>query len=280
VATVTITEFTDPGCPFAWSAEPARRRLEWLYGEQLQWRLRMVGLAEHGDDAVRAGFTPERQASVFADLARTYGMPIDTSVRPRMAATLPACRAVVATRCNAPESERAVLRALRVLNFSGRLLDDTQTLRDAAELADISGEELETWMSDVDTADALAEDLRLARDPTPAALALADKLSATPEGGHRYTCPSYELQRDHEQLSIPGFQPVAAYEMAVANLAPSIERRAEPSDVAEVLRWAGEPLASAEVAAVCGIDLRAARERLGRVAGERHIGADGLWSPA
>jgi hypothetical protein len=40
MATVTITEFTDPGCPFAWSAEPARRRLQWLYGEQLEWRLR------------------------------------------------------------------------------------------------------------------------------------------------------------------------------------------------------------------------------------------------
>jgi len=25
---VRITEFTDPGCPWAWSAEPARRRLD------------------------------------------------------------------------------------------------------------------------------------------------------------------------------------------------------------------------------------------------------------
>ena len=287
MASVTITEFTDPGCPVAWSAEPARRRLSWLYGEQLEWRPRMVGLAEHGDEIVRRGFTPERQAATLKHLAETYGMPIDTSVRPRMAATMPACRAVVATRCNAPESERAVLRALRVLNWSGRLLDETETLRDAAALAGIDGDDLESWMSDVDTDEALADDLRLARDPTPAALALVHKLARTGEGdgdgdgdtgGYRYTCPSYELRCGEDTLSVPGMQPAASYEVAVANLAPELERRAEPSGVAEVLRWAGEPLASAEVAAVSGIDLRDAREQLGRVATERHLGADGLWS--
>jgi hypothetical protein len=31
------------------------------------------------------------------------------------------------------------------------------------------------------------------------------------------------------------------------------------------------------VASVCGIDLDDARERLGRVAQEEHIGFDGLW---
>ena len=30
--------FTDPACPFAFSAEPARRRLRWHYGDQLRWR--------------------------------------------------------------------------------------------------------------------------------------------------------------------------------------------------------------------------------------------------
>jgi hypothetical protein len=35
--------------------------------------------------------------------------------------------------------------------------------------------------------------------------------------------------------------------------------------------------AFAEVAAVCGIGLDEARERLGRVATEEHVGFDGLW---
>ena len=67
-------------------------------------------------------------------------------------------------------------------------------------------------------------------------------------------------------------------EVAIANLAPSLTRRPDPADVTEVLQWAGEPLATAEVAAVCGIDREEAREQLGRVATEQHIGFDGLWS--
>jgi 2-hydroxychromene-2-carboxylate isomerase len=278
MSAITITEYTDPGCPFAWSAEPARRRLQWLYGDQLDWRVRLVGLSENGADVERRGFTPERQSSAFKRLAAAHGMPIDTSVRARMAATIPACRAVVATRLNAPGSERTILRALRVLHFSGRLLDEPETLRDAAEMAGLDGDQLESWMSAADTQAALAEDLRLARDPAPGARALAHKLASTPDGGHRYTCPSYELERDARQLSAPGFQPTASYEVAVANLAPELHRRDTPADVAEVLRWAGEPLATAEIAEVCGIERDDARERLGRVATEQHIGSDGLWS--
>jgi hypothetical protein len=83
---------------------------------------------------------------------------------------------------------------------------------------------------------------------------------------------------DGASLAAPGFQPAASYEVAIANLAPSLTRRPDPADVAEVLQWAGEPLATAEVAAVCGIDREDAREQLGRVASERHVGFDGLWS--
>jgi predicted DsbA family dithiol-disulfide isomerase len=285
MSTITITEYTDPGCPFAWSAEPARRRVDWLYGEQLGWELRMVGLSDDGAAVERAGFTPERQSAAFKHLAEAHGMPIDTSVRARTAATMPACRAVVATRVHAPESERAVLRAVRVLHFSGELLDDPQTLDRAAREAGLDPAELERWSAASDTDAALAKDLRLARDPSPGAVALAHKLARNATGnggagGYRYTCPSYELRRESDgaSLSAPGFQPAASYEVAIANLAPSLTRRPDPSDVAEVLQWAGEPLATAEVAAVCGIDREEARERLGRVASERHIGFDGLWS--
>lgn len=108
----------------------------------------------------------------------------------------------------------------------------------------------------------------------------SDQLAATGDGGYRYTCPSYELARnaDGAALSAPGFQPTLAYEDAVANVAPDLTRRQDPESVAEVLEWAGEPLASAEVAAVCGIELGEAHEQLERVAREEHIGSDGLWA--
>jgi hypothetical protein len=35
-AAVRIRHFTDPGCPFAFSAEPRRLRLEWLFGDHIE----------------------------------------------------------------------------------------------------------------------------------------------------------------------------------------------------------------------------------------------------
>ncbi|HET9101780.1 MAG TPA: DsbA family protein [Solirubrobacteraceae bacterium] len=275
---ITITHFTDPGCPFAWSAEPSRRRLQWLYGDQLEWQLRMVGLAERGEEYLEKGFTPERMSESFAALAEAHGMPMDTSLRPRMAGTIPACRAVVAVRRHAPEREAAMLRALRILHFSGSLLDEPSTLAAAAQRADVDPGDLERWLAEPETEALLAEDLAQARRPTPAALALPHKLAATDDGGYRYTCPSYELRQNGHALSAPGFEPTLAYEVAIANLDPELTRREDPEDVTEVLRWAGEPLACAEVAAVCGISLDEAREQLQAVAAQEQIGQDGLWS--
>ncbi len=47
---------------------------------------------------------------------------------------------------------------------------------------------------------------------------------------------------------------------------PGLDRRPAPETVEEVLEWTGTPLATKDVAVVCDIDFREARERLGRVA--------------
>ena len=278
MAELTITEYTDPGCPFAWSAEPYRWRLQWLYGDQIEWQLRMVGLAEDGSVYEDKGFTVERMSHGMRQLAQQHHMPMDTALRPRMAGTVAACRAVVAVRRHEPEREWAMLRALRVLHFAGHLLDEPATLATAAERVGIDPSALETWLGEPETEERLRQDMAEARTPAPAAVALAHKLAST-ETGHRYTCPSYEVMRqsDGASLAVPGFQPLAAYEVAVANLAPTASRREDPEDVREVLEWAGEPLATIEVATICGTDLDDARERLGRVADEAHLGFDGLW---
>jgi predicted DsbA family dithiol-disulfide isomerase len=279
MADVCITEYTDPGCPWAYSAEPFRRRLSWLYGERLEWRLRLVGLAESPEEYTERGFTPERQAQAFATIAREHRMPIDTAERPRVAATVPACRAVVAARLRAPEHERRLLRRLRVRHFSGELLDDPQTIAAAARDAGLDPAELEVWMREEAVETALREDMAAAREPLAAARVLDHKL-ANWSGGRRYTCPSYEIVRvsDGVRIAVPGFQPWAVYDVVTANLVPGVDRREPPESVEEVLEWTGTPLATQEVAVVCDIGFAEARERLGRVADERHVGADGFWT--
>ena len=278
-ASVCITKFTDPACPWAWSAEPFRWRLTWLYGNALDWRLRMVVLSERTQDNVDRGFTPEKLAEGAAQIARDHRMPIDTRVRPRVPATLRACRAVVAARVHAPALAQRLMRALQIRNFAGELLDEQDTIDGAARDTGIAPAELFEWGRDPAVLEELKEDMRLARQPLPAARVLDHKL-ANWTGGRRYTCPSYELCRraDDVRIAVPGFQPFAAYDVITANLVPGENRRPSPSSVEEVLRWAGEPLATQEVAVVCDIPFEEARAELGRVAVERHIGADGLWS--
>ena len=278
-AEVRITEFTDPGCPWAYSAEPFRRRLEWLYGDRIDWQVCLVGLAESPDHYLEKGFTPDKQARSFTRIAKDHGMPIDTSERPRMSATVPACRAIVAARRHAPQQERRLLRRLRVRTFSGQLLDDPQTIAGAAADAGIDAAELETWCGDEQVEAALREDMERARRPIPAARVLDDKL-ANWSGGRRYTCPSYEMERvaDRVRIAVPGFQPFNVYDVLLANLVPDVDRREPSTNAEEVLEWTGTPLATKEVAVVRDIEFESAREELGRVAEECHVGFDGFWS--
>jgi 2-hydroxychromene-2-carboxylate isomerase len=278
-ADVVIHEFTDPGCPWAYSAEPFRRRINWLYGDRIAWRTVMVGLSATPEEAASHGSTPATLAGALQRIAHDHGMPIDTSERPRLAATVPACRAVIGARLHAPDRERHLLRRLRVHGMSGRLLDEPATIAAAAGDAGLDPADVERWARGDDVTEALRADMEQAREPLPAARVLDAKL-ANWSGGRRYTCPSYEICRvaDDVRIAVPGFQPFAAYDVVLANLVPGLERRDPPASVEEVLAWTGTPLATREVAVVCDVTHERARELLGRVADERHVGFDGFWT--
>jgi predicted DsbA family dithiol-disulfide isomerase len=282
MATLRIDEFTDPGCPWAFSAEPGRLRLRWLYGDAIDWHPRMVVLSRSPDEYEAKGFTPELMAQGMADIQRRFDMPIDPRPRPRMAATVHACRAVVAARLHFPDREQALLRRLRIHAMAGDLFDEPAVIARAASEAGIDPMRLlRALRDDPEVQRELEADAAAARRPTPPALALDHKLAPAENGG-RYTCPSYEITRPATgaRFDVPGFQPVAVYEAAIANLAPELGRRATPDSVEEVLEWAGEPLATAEVAAICEIEHAEARTELARVAREDAVGPDGWWTLA
>jgi predicted DsbA family dithiol-disulfide isomerase len=269
-----ITHFTDPACPFAFSAEPARFRLRWHYGDALAWTTRMIVLTREPGEA-------EKLAEGAPTLQRRHGMPIDPAPYPRPASSEPACRAFVAARLNAPEASEALLRRLRVRTMLGGLLDDPELIAAAARDAGLDPERLKDWCQSEEVALELGADITAARTPTRGARALDHKLGG-PRDERRYTAPSYEIARpeDGVSISVPGFNPVEAYETAIANLAPDAARRPKASSAEEVLAWAGEPLATAEVGAVMHVDLTAARAALSRVPRVRAqpAGADFYWS--
>ncbi|CAN5395248.1 hypothetical protein BH10ACT11_BH10ACT11_05460 [soil metagenome] len=267
---ISITHFTDPACPFAFSAEPTRWRLRWHYGDQLEWQTRMIVLTREQGEA-------ENLAKGAPTLQKRHGMPINPEPYERPASSEPASRAFVAARVNAPDRADRLLRALRVRTMAGGLLDDPELIAGATGDAGIDLDHLSLWSESSEVEAELEADIEAARSPSEAARALDHKLGG-PAGRRRLTAPSYEFAyADRTALSVPGFTPVEAYEAAIANLAPRLERRAKPSSVAELLEWAGEPLATAEVVAIMQRSEPGIRAELAASAVADPAGADMYW---
>ena len=245
-----VTHFTDPGCPWAWSASPAHAVLRWRYGDALRWRLVMIGLTEQAEQYVARGYTPARQALGYLRFRR-YGMPLSTQPRQRIAATGRMCRAVVATRLRFPDRELDAFRALQLGMFTGALvLDEDADI--AVALERVPGLDVRAVM------DALADpaveeryqaDRAEARTAEGSPTEFQGKAAQT-DGPVRYTAPSLVFAADGRTAEAGGFQPVEAYDVLLANLDPALERRPPPDVPLDVLRETSFPLSTAEIAAV------------------------------
>jgi predicted DsbA family dithiol-disulfide isomerase len=290
MASVDVTHFSDPGCPWAYSASPALAVLRWRYGDQLSWRLAMVGLAEAAEQYERRGYTTEGSA-LGRTIFRRYGMPLAPAPKSRVTATSPACRVVVAARLRAPGREDAVFRALQFAQFtSGTLLDDPDDLRAAiAGVPGIDADALVGAIEDDDVVAAYEADKAETRTAEGSPTAMQGKAAST-DGPVRYTAPSLVFARDGERLEAGGFQPVEAYDVVLANLAPDLERRDPPEDVADLLAEFGDGLTTQEVAAVRAWgneppDRREAERALISLVAHGKaervpLGDDALWRPA
>lgn len=249
---IRATHFTDPGCPWAYSAWPALATLMWRFGDQLEWRHVMIGLAEEHTVYERRGYTPAANAAVKLRFGG-YGMPFSTQPAPRVAATGLACRAIVAVRRLAPELELHALRALQFVKFTTpHLIDTDEGVR--AALANVPGLDADVVLAEL--RDEVTERL-YQRDRADARTAAgspteAQGKTADTDGAVRYTAPSVVFERvaDGAVLEAGGFQPIEAYDVLLANLDPTLARRAPADDVCAVLAAFPYPLTTAEVAAI------------------------------
>jgi protein-disulfide isomerase-like protein with CxxC motif len=249
---IVATHFSDPGCPWAYSFRPAQARLLWRFGNQIDWRLVLIGLSENADTYLERGFTPATMAAGLHPFEARFGMPFALQVKPRIAATSRACRAIVAVRENTPDRADAALRALQLMQFAtGGLLDNDDDLRRA--LATVSGVDADAAVAAIDDP-AIVEVYDADRARTRSAEHTPTHVqsrSADSDGKVRYTAPSVIFEnRDGQTLEVGGFQPFEAYDTALANLDPSLERRPAPENPADALSAFPDGLTSAEVASV------------------------------
>ncbi|MFL5827331.1 MAG: DsbA family protein [Thermoleophilaceae bacterium] len=285
---VRVIHITDPGCPWAYSAEPAINALRFRYGTQLDWRTVMIGLTESGAEYEARGYTPELMAATPLRFKR-YGMPFTTGLpRARVPGTGRACRAAVAARLLDPELGEIALRALRFAWFNTDLLLDEDAdisealsrapqLDAAAIMARIDSPEVEA---------AYQEDRALARGAEGTPAQMQGKTART-DGPERYTAPSLIFEAAGQTLIAGGWQPLSAYDVLIANLDPSLSRRPPALDPLDALSEFPYALTTREIATLMAErddepNDTAAGEELVRLAARRQVervplGDDGLW---
>lgn len=285
---IRATLYTDAACPWAYSASPALRVLEWRYRDQLEWRLVMIGLRDELSAGAAAAYDPVRAGQRNAVYRERYGMPFGLA-KERASATARGCRAVVSARLLAPGREWRVLRALQLANFAtGLLLDDDELIRHA--LRAVPGVEADAIVDRLDedeVTEAYESDKAEARSAAGTA-AEAQQKTSTSDGPVRFTAPSIVFEHDGRRLDAGGWQPLLAYDVLIANLDPSLARTPPPEGPEPLLDHFPDGLTTAEVAALLAYgpdpvpDLEDAERALvqlvadGRAVREP-LGHDALW---
>ncbi len=292
MGTIAVTHFTDPGCPFAYSASPDLAVLRWRYGDQLRWRLVTIGLAEDPQRYIDAGYTPTRSTIGQQSFFRRYGMPLLMSPRARVTATSRACRAVLATRLLASGREEEALRALQLGWFTTTLLLDEDA--DIAQaLRRVDGLDVDAVVAAIDderTIAAYERDKRETREAEGSPTEFQGKARQT-DGPVRYSAPSLVFESESGQrLEAGGMQTIEAYDVLVANLDPTLERQPPPEQPIDALHRFPAGLVTQELAAIMahnnqlpdrGAAERALIELLGAGAVRREpLADDALWQLA
>ena len=286
-ASIRVDCFSDPGCPWGYSASPAIAALRWRYGSQLDWRFIAIGLTESGRQYEERGYTAAAMAHGNRRFRR-YGMPFSVSPRARVLGTGRACRAIVATREIAPDREWAVYRALQFAWFNTTLtLDEDDGI--ARALASVDDLDVGMVIARIDSDSVLNDyeaDRAEARQAAGSPTEFQGKAART-DGAVRYTAPSLVFNHGEQRLEAGGFQPVEAYDVIIANLDPTLTRRSPAQDVAEVLEAFPDGLTTQEIAEL----MRAGNDPVDRDAAEAAlidsaaagrvrrtaIGDDALW---
>jgi 2-hydroxychromene-2-carboxylate isomerase len=289
VAPVRVTQYTDPSCPWAYSAEPCLRSLEWRYGDGLEWRSVMIGLSEDTRARERAGVTPESRVEGWLEFGQRFGMPVSSTPRTRLMASGRACRAVKAAERDGAAAGARMLRSVRLAWFTSTLLlDADEGIAEVAAAAGLDAEAIVAGIDDPEVEAAYQRDRAEARSAAETgAPAVAQGRAAESDSGARFTAPSLVFERDGTRLVAGGWQPFDAYDLCIANLAPELPRR-PPPEPAGLLAAYPSGLVTVEVAEVCrerNDDRSAAEaatalaelERAGIVRRTRIGDDDGLW---
>jgi predicted DsbA family dithiol-disulfide isomerase len=157
---VPVQYFTDPACPMSWGYEPIVRRLMVGFGDGLEWRLVMGGLARD--------YTGHEKGALvrWVEDAAQIEMPVDPLLwkESPISSTYPACIAVKAAGEQGVEAGIRYLRVLRegLLCFR-RKLDSLEPFVEEARRAGLDVERFRVDATSHSMVEAFGADLELTR---------------------------------------------------------------------------------------------------------------------
>ena len=267
---VSVTEYTDTACSWAWGSEPKMRRLQWAYGEHLAWRLVMGGLLPDDWPAsgkIPAGLDidhPDAIAFVLryhAGVCATTGMPYPGTIHWQPENSNDTGRGYIAALAQGEDVAARLLRRCREAQFLfGRPAgNETQLLALAAEVPGLNVARLSADLRGPEVAAAWAADWEETRRPNEAALTVSDGRvgmgrARNEHGRTRYGFPTLIFRGPGGEVTVPGWRPWEAYEQALATAAGGALPAARPlPSPAEALAHHGL-LARPELDLLCGPD--------------------------
>lgn len=243
---LTVTEFTDPACPWAWGSEPALRLLRHTLAPVCCWR-RVFGILfdEDDDEAPDPAAEARWYDGFIRQVAAHTGAPYADRLRRLTRSSWPASAAAKAAEAQGGDIAERVLRRLRESTFVyGTPADTADGIR--AAVTGVAGLDVERLLDEAASAAtraAVAADRALARRPVDAVVGL-DGPGPHPGGakeleeGRRYALPTLLFEGPGGQVCAPGWRSFGAYLAAAGRAAGGpLPAVAAPDAGSALERW-------------------------------------------
>ncbi len=261
-ASVSVTEYTDPICSWAWGTEPKLRLLRWRHGHRMAWRTVMGGLigdATNGRPDWDPALAAKPMQAYWRQTNRYTGQPYPVPMRRMARSTDPAGRAVHAALRQGPEVAARVLRRLRESTFVFGITPYTAD-EFVAAVEGVPGLDVERFvadLSDPSVAAAYQADWEETRRPNDHVRFLEGNYVGIgnlkhSEGHDRYAFPTLIFRGTNGEVTVPGWMPFAAYLDALETVSPGSTADAcpDPTPAEAFAEWG--VLTSTELAFLCG----------------------------